>query len=225
MNAWGSARRTVLLMALVASLPVRAGAYEDFFVAIARDDASAITTLLLRGFDPNTRDPKGQPGLVLALQADSLKAFDALLVMRNLDVEARNAKDESPLMIAALRGHVQAVKALIERDADVNKPGWTPLHYAATGTTPRQAEIVALLLEESAYIDAPSPNGTTPLMMAVHYGTREAAELLLKEGADPTLRNHLRLSASDFAMRANRKDMADLVATAIRQRQPNRGRW
>ena len=225
MNAWGSARRTVLLMALVASLPVRAGAYEDFFVAIARDDASAITTLLLRGFDPNTRDPKGQPGLVLALQADSLKAFDALLVMRNLDVEARNAKDESPLMIAALRGHVQAVKALIERDADVNKPGWTPLHYAATGTTPRQAEIVALLLEESAYLDAPSPNGTTPLMMAVHYGTREAAELLLKEGADPTLRNHLRLSASDFAMRANRKDMADLVATAIRQRQPNRGRW
>lgn len=225
MNSWGSARRTVLLMALAASLPVRAGAYEDFFVAIARDDASAITTLLLRGFDPNTRDPKGQPGLTLALQADSLKAFDALLVMRSLNVEARNAKDESPLMIAALRGHVQAVKALIERDADVNKPGWTPLHYAATGTTPRQAEIVALLLEESAYIDAPSPNGTTPLMMAVHYGTREAAELLLKEGADPALRNQLRLSASDFALRANRKDMADLVAAAIRQRQPNRGRW
>ena len=62
-------------------------------------------------------------------------------------------------------------------------------------------------------------------MMAVHYGTRESAELLLKEGADPALKNKLGLSAADFALRANRKDMADLIAAAIRQRQPNRGRW
>ena len=62
-------------------------------------------------------------------------------------------------------------------------------------------------------------------MMAVHYGTRESAELLLKEGADPALKNKLGLSAADFALRANRKDMADPIAAAIRQRQPNRGRW
>ena len=128
-------------------------------------------------------------------------------------------------MMAALRGHLEAVRALIARDADVNKPGWAPLHYAATGAQPQQAIIIALLLENHAFIDAASPNGTTPLMMAVHYGTRESVQLLLQEGADPSLKNQLGLSAADFALRASRKDMADLIAQAIRQRQPNRGRW
>jgi hypothetical protein len=210
---------------MAACVPAVAGSYEDFFVAIQRDDAATITTLLQRGFDPNTRDPRGQVGLMLALKADTLKAFDALMQARNLRVEERNAQDESPLMMAALRGHLEAVRALIARDADVNKPGWTPLHYAATGTQPQQPAIIALLLENFAFIDAASPNGTTPLMMAVHYGTSESVQLLLKEGADPSLRNQLGLSAADFALRASRKDMADLIAQAIRQRQPNRGRW
>lgn len=219
------ARRGLLALACAACLPVRAGSYEDFFVAVVRDDPGTITALLQRGFDPNTRDPKGQVGLTLALQNGAFKAFEALLQARGLQVDARNTQDESPLMIAALRGQVQAVRSLIGREADVNKTGWTPLHYAATGTTPQQTEVIALLLEHHAYIDAESPNGTTPLMMAVHYGTPESAELLLKEGADPTLKNKLGLSAADFALRANRKDMADLIAAAIRQRQPNRGRW
>ncbi|MCO5111477.1 MAG: ankyrin repeat domain-containing protein [Burkholderiaceae bacterium] len=218
-------RRSVLVWGMAACVPAVAGSYEDFFVAIQRDDAATITTLLQRGFDPNTRDPRGQVGLMLALKADTLKAFDALMQARNLRVEERNAQDESPLMMAALRGHLEAVRALIARDADVNKPGWTPLHYAATGTQPQQPAIIALLLENYAFIDAASPNGTTPLMMAVHYGTSESVQLLLKEGADPSLKNQLGLSAADFALRASRKDMADLIAQAIRQRQPNRGRW
>ena len=218
-------RRGFLVLGAAACVTAWAGSYEGFFVATQRADAPTITTLLQRGFDPNTRDPRGQVGLMLALKADTLKASDALMQARNLQVEVRNAQDESPLMMAALRGHLEAVRALIARDADVNKPGWAPLHYAATGTQPQQATIIALLLENHAFIDAASPNGTTPLMMAVHYGTRESVQLLLQEGADPSLKNQLGLSAADFALRASRKDMADLIAQAIRQRQPNRGRW
>jgi ankyrin repeat protein len=218
-------RRDFLLLGAVGCMPAWAGSYEDFFVAIQRDDAATITTLLQRGFDPNTLDLRGQAGLMLALKADMLKAFAALMQARNLQVEVRNAQDESPLMMAALRGHLEAVRALIARDADVNKPGWTPLHYAASGTQPQQAAIIALLLENHAFIDAASPNGTTPLMMAAHYGTSESVQLLLKEGADPSLKNQLGLTAADFALRAGRKEIADLIAQAIRRRQPNRGRW
>ncbi len=218
-------RRGLLLLCLMGCAMARAGSYEDFFAAVERDDASAITTLLLRGFDVNTRNPKGQVGLTLALHAGSLKVFDVLLLGSNLQVDARNAQDESPLMVAALRGHVGAVRSLIARDADVNKTGWTPLHYAATGAQPQQPEIIALLLEHHAFIDAESPNGTTPLMMAAHYGTRESVQMLLQEGADPSLKNQLGLGAADFALRASRKDIADLIAAAVRQRQPNRGRW
>ncbi|WP_087746152.1 MULTISPECIES: ankyrin repeat domain-containing protein [unclassified Acidovorax] len=219
-------RRSVVALALVAASAVaHAGSYDDFFTAIRRDDGAAIAALLRRGFDPNTRDPKGQVGLTLALQLDSRKAFDALMGARQLDVEARNAQDESPLMLAAIKGHVEVVKALIARDADVNKPGWTPLHYAASGTMPEHARIIALLLENHAYIDAASPNGTTPLMMAAQYGTSDAVQLLLDEGADPSLKNQLGLSASDFALRVSRKETAETIAAAIRRRQPNRGKW
>ena len=60
-------RRSVLVWGMAACVPAVAGSYEDFFVAIQRDDAATITTLLQRGFDPNTRDPRGQVGLMLAL--------------------------------------------------------------------------------------------------------------------------------------------------------------
>ncbi len=222
-------RATLAALALAAcgafSVPAQAGAFEDFFIAIQRDDGSAITALLRRGFDPNTRDSKGQVGLTLALQLGSIKAFNALMAARQTHVEARNGQDESPLMMAALKGNVDAVKELIERDADVNKAGWTPLHYAASAGSPQHTQIISLLLERHAYIDAASPNGTTPLMMAAHYGSTDAVQLLLQEGADPTLKNQLGLTATDFAMRASRADSAEKIAAAIRKRQPNRGKW
>lgn len=223
-----SFRRRQLLAGLVlgAAVPALwAGAYEDFFVAILRDDADAITALLRRGFDPDTRDPKGQVGLTIALQNGSNKAFAALLASPKINVEARNAQDESPLMMAALKGNIDAVRALLARDADVNKTGWTPLHYAASAASPQHLAIIALLLENHAYIDAASPNGTTPLMMAAQYGSTDAVELLLNEGADPTLRNMLKLTAADFALRVSRTEAAEKIAAAIRKRQPHRGRW
>ena len=202
-----------------------AGAYEDFFAAILRDDPDTIRALLRRGFDPDTRDTKGQVGLTLALQNGSNKAFAALLTARRLNVEARNKQDESPLMMAAIKGNIDAVRALLARDADVNKTGWAPLHYAASAGSPQHTQIIALLLENHAYIDAASPNGTTPLMMAAHYGSTDSVQLLLDEGADPTLKNQLGLTAYDFAMRVSRTESAERIAAAIRRRQPNRGKW
>lgn len=219
-------RNALATLALGLAAPgIWAGAYEDFFVAILRDDDAAIAALLRRGFDPNTRDPKGQVGLTIALQNGSSKAFAALLAASQVNVEARNAQDESPLMMAALKGNLEAVKALLARDADVNKTGWAPLHYAASAGSRQHVAIIALLLENHAYIDATSPNGTTPLMMAAQYGSNEAVQLLLDEGADPTLKNQLGLTAADFALRVSRTESADKIAAAIRKRQPNRGRW
>jgi uncharacterized protein len=209
-----------LVLVLGLSL-ARAGSYEDFFAAIKRDDNLAITNLLLRGFDANTLDPKGNHGLFIALQEGSVKAADALVYWPRTNVEWRSPKDESPLMMAALKGHKELVRKLIARDAHVNKPGWAPLHYAATGG---HTEIIAILLEEHAFIDAESPNKTTPLMMAAMYGSTAAVRLLLQEGADATMRNELGLSAVDFAQRGNRKDAAELIAAAIRSQQP-KGKW
>ena len=199
----------------------QAGSYEDWFVAVKRDDAVALRQLLQRGFDPNTLDPGGTHALVLALKDGSLKAADALIAWPKTNIEWRTPKDESPLMLASLKGHLELVKKLIARDAHVNKPGWAPLHYAATGG---HLAVMELLLEEHAFIDAESPNRTTPLMMAAHYGSPAAVKLLLEAGADVNMRNELGLSAVDFALGANRKDVAEMIAATVRGQRP-KGKW
>ena len=61
-------------------------------------------------------------------------------------------------------------------------------------------------------------------MMAAMYGNTSTLKLLLDEGADPTLKNQLGLTAVDFAQRADRKEMVELIGAAIRARQP-KGKW
>ena len=211
----------IYAVVFISYYPVHAGSYEDFFQAIKRDDARVVQTLLQRGFDVNTRDPKGLHGLFLAVRDESFKTAVVLAAWPKVEVETRNATDESPLMMASLRGQTAVVQLLIEKGADVNKPGWAPLHYAATKG---HLEVMNLLLEHHAYIDASSPNESTPLMMAALYGTPAAVKLLLEAGADPTIKNALGLTALDFALRDKRTESAEILAAFLRGRQPA-GKW
>jgi ankyrin repeat protein len=194
-----------------------AGSYEDFFQAISLDNASAVQALLQRGFDPNSVNPKGQPALLLALRVPAPAVAQLLIAHPDTKVEVRTDKDESPLMLAAINGQLALCRQLIARDADVNKPGWAPLHYAATSGN---VAVIQLLLEHYAYIDAESPNGSTPLMMAAMYGSSDAVKALLDAGADATLKNSIGLNAVDFAQKAGHADAVALIAAAIRAKKP-----
>ena len=191
-----------------------AGSYEDFFKAVQFDDVKTVQALLRRGFDPNTVNPAGMSGLMIAVREPSLKVAQLLASWPKVKTEVRNDKDESVLMLAALKGYLPLVKQLVENDADVNKPGWTPLHYAAsTG----QVAVIEFLLENSAYIDAESPNGSTPLMMAAMYGSPESVKVLIQAGADLNIKNQLGLSALDLAVRGNRQNAKELIETGLQR--------
>lgn len=215
------ARRAVCLSLLVGLGLAHAGSYEDFFSAIKENNVGKTKTLLARGFDPNTLNPKKLNGLYIALTEPSLDVAQVLIAWPKTDVNMLNPKGESPLMMAAIKGYPKLARQLIDKGADVNKTGWTPLHYAATSG---QLSVISLLLESNAYIDAESPNGTTPLMMAAMYGTPAAVKLLLQEGADAQLKNQQGLTALDFAQRAQRPDAIEALAAAIRRKQPL-GQW
>lgn len=210
------------------ALPAWADAYDDYSRALVSDNASAMVDLIFRGFDPNTLDTRGRPGLVSALHQDSLKVFDVLLKAPKINVNLASRQNETPLMMACIKGHLDLAKRLIKMGADVNREGWTPLHYAASADTPQTLDIVKLLLEESAYIDAASPNGTTPLMIAAQYSSEAVVKLLLQEGADIMLRNQRNMTAADFARLADRQYMVELLSKTLqheRRTQPSRGTW
>jgi ankyrin repeat protein len=206
-------KKVIYLFIVICFSSVHAGSYEDFFRAVNIDNDRTVRSLLASGFDPNTRDERGQVGLFLAMREGSPKVATALLAHPDIKVDAANAVGETPLMMAALRGNLEWSQRLIERGGQLSRDGWTPLHYAASGPEPK---VVALLLDRGAPIDALSPNRTTPLMMAARYGDEASADLLLARGADAKLRNDPGLSAADFARLAGREALAERLERRAR---------
>jgi uncharacterized protein len=207
-------RNLLYLVIFIGFSGVKAGSYEDFFIAINRDDDRGVTRLLERGFDPNSRDPKGQTGLILALRDDSSRVAEALWKSQALDVNAQNASGETALMMAALRGHMAWMQRLVDRGAQVHKEGWSPIHYAATGP---EAKAVALLIERGAPIEALSPGKDTPLMMAARYGAEDSVDLLLARGASASATNDRNLDAVDLARAAGRDFLVERLQKSVKR--------
>ena len=183
-----------------------AGSLEDRFIAVKNDQPGKVRDLLRRGFDPNTAEPeRGDTGLILAMRENAMDVMEVLLADRRtrIDAEARNG--DNALMIACYNGNEKAVKALLDKGAKVNKNGWAPLHYAAANGNNR---IVQMLLDKDAFIDAVSPNATTPIMMAARGGHIYTVKLLHDNGADATLKNQRGYTAMDFARENKNTDIA-----------------
>lgn len=177
----------------------------EFWNAVQRDDVDAVQTYLLRGDDTNARHPQLGPAIVVAARESAWKTLTLLAGLTGTRVDAPNRLNETALMLAALRGNLDAVKLLVKRGAEVNRPGWTPLHYAATGGS---VEVIRFLLDQDAYIDAQSPNLSTPLMMAARQKHPDAVRVLVQAGADPTAHNQNGLDAADYLQREGEVELA-----------------
>ncbi len=185
-------------------------ARQELFKDVSIDDARDVGRLLRdHRVDPAATDDHGDTLLIAAIRNDAARVFDELVADPATKIDATDAVDETALMIAAYRKRRDFVEKLLSRGAAVNRPGWTPLHYAASVDA---GDIVALLLQRSADVDAPSPNGTTPLMMAARGGFDDLAHRLVAAGADPTRVNERELTASDFAQHAGDATLAEWLA-------------
>jgi ankyrin repeat protein len=190
-------------------LQPKADSYREWFEAVRVDDVRRVQSLLARGFDANSVEPERfDTALILSVRLKSSKVFSALLQAQDVNLNARSLNGDTALMIAAYQPDIPRALALIGKGAEVNRVGWTALHYAAaSGSIP----IIQRLLDESAFIDAESPNKTTPLMMAARGGHSAVVKLLIDEGADPTLKNEAEMTAADFARAQGFKELAQLL--------------
>ena len=175
----------------------------------AKYDASNVGIL---GRYKNFNNPQGNSALALAITEKSLDVIKVLVDTPSIDLERPNLAGETPVMMLAYNDMYDLLVYLVDkRDVEINKPGWTALHYAATNGHVR---VASYLLDKHAYIDALSPNGTTPLMMAARGGHIHVVKLLLDRGADLSKRNGMKMTAIEFAEQNNQSE----IATGLKSR-------
>jgi uncharacterized protein len=201
-------------------------AMDEIFKAIASGDLERVQTLVVR--DPAVAAARDEQGLSAVTQAayhGHADIVEALLASEpELDVFEASALGQTervgqlvdhgpefvsafspdgftPLHLAAFFGHVEIVRSLIDRGADVeavarNPMRVRPLHSAAAT---RQLAIARLLVEAGADVNQTQERGFTPLHAAAQNGDVELAQLLLERGADPELATEDGRRAADFA--------------------------
>lgn len=121
-------------------------------------------------------------------------------------IEIRDERLNTALHFSASYGRPEATRRLLERGADKNArdySGRTPLHLASPERGWRSyrhyPETMEVLLNFGAQINAIDSYGETPLHRAVFWEITENIELLVRWGADRSIRNFRGQTAFDLA--------------------------
>jgi len=137
-------------------------------------------------------------GFLKAIENDNQEAVRVFLSC-GIDLEVKDERGWTPLMIAAANGKEILTRLLIHSGArlaarDVN--GFTPLHWAAFKG---MGNIVKLLLSKEVDVDSQSKFKWTPLMQACTRGHLDVCSTLVSAGANLDLANAEGLTALQMA--------------------------
>lgn len=180
--------------------------------AVERGDLGAVRRWLDEGLDPEYQADRVGTGLMLAAWNGNIEMM-ALFVERGADPRRSNRHGEQALQLAAWNGHAAAVDWLLANGATLNREDlqWNALHYAVFNG---HEKLAGSLIARGADVNARSPNGSTPLMLAAREGREALAGTLLAAGADPNVRNDWGDSALTLAMRYDHYRVGKLISSS-----------
>lgn len=122
-------------------------------------------------------------GLLKSVEDNNQDAVQIFLSC-GVDLEVRDDRNWTPLMVAAFNGNLEFAQLLIKCGARIStrdKNGYTPLHWAAYNG---HVDVIKMLIEKGVEVNEPSQFGWTALMQAATRGHLFACAYLTHRGAD-----------------------------------------
>lgn len=178
--------------------------------------------VLMESADLNMKDDKGNAPLHLAIKNDALGAIFEQMLEQGADVNVGGAvkktKNQTPLYVAVLKQREDAVQRLLEAGADPNikdSEGAVPLSESVIGVI--QPNIVKMLLDKDANVNAQETNGATALMyvssnkQTTSEKRTQTVKMLLDKGADKSLKDDKGRTAAMLAKEFDNKDVIELL--------------
>ena len=210
---------------------------KDFHVSAAQGDLEGVTDFLEAGMDVDVPDEAGSTALIRAAENSRAQVVGYLLeqgarmdmvgpndrtaligaaqagadeVVRVLlkagaDPYQQDVDDWSALTLGAYKGHVEAVKILAPKSTDLLDDA---LLVSAFEGSP---EVMDVLLNHGAYVNARSPNNQTALMIAAMNGHEDGVRLLLHNGANRYALDSDEMTAANVAEDNGHHAIAELL--------------
>ena len=157
-------------------------------IVCVNKNEDVINALLNGNADPNITDDDGETFLHKAVREDCTKGMLQAIIQHGADVNATNKDKVTALMIACMRGNMDAIYELLNAGADTNvsdKDSRTWLHYAVYGDCDK--EVLQTIISHGADVNATRNGNVTALMIACWRGNIDAINELLNVGADPNI--------------------------------------
>ena len=145
--------------------------------------------------------------VIKAVSSGKIKEVNELLG-KGSDVNEKDAEfGVTPLHAAAYHGHMDIVKLLLKKKADIHardNDGETPLLAALSKGF---SEIGLLLINRGAKVNVQTKKKWTPLHFAATLGDEDLILLLVKKGANKKARTSEGKTPLDLAMASGHKDL------------------
>lgn len=190
-----------------------------YFTAVRNGDIITVKNQLESNIDINTKDANNETGIIIATDRNDI-AMVKLFLEHGANVNIASDKiDNTPIMIASVKGYADIVQLLIEK----SNPDMTILNgYGGTALIPAcergHADVVKLLLEKTnVNVNHINKPGWTAMLEAIVFSNggksqQEIVKLLLAHGADKNIADKNGMTPLEHAKKKGFKELVDILS-------------
>ena len=182
------------------------------FLAVAAENGlQSIKLMIEHSADVETKTKNGMTLLHAAVDQSRFDIVQYLVETAGANIETRDNNGQTPLFYAVLLADKRTTTYLIQKGANVNASDnnqCRPIHLTSN------IEVLKLLIENKADINAKDSSGQTALIIAAKFGNLPVAVLLVENGADIDAKDNSSKTALMYAKEGNRKSIINYLISA-----------